>query len=34
MNLIWLRRLRLPILFLFTTLVFTQGLLQAAMPGQ
>jgi len=32
MNLIWLRRLRLPILFLFTTLVFTQGLLHAQTP--
>ena len=32
MNLIWLRRLRLPILFLFTALVLTQGLLHAQTP--
>ena len=32
MNLIWLRRLRLPILFLLTTLVFGQGLLRAQTP--
>ena len=32
MNLIRLRRLRLPILLLFTALVFAQGLLQAQTP--